>query len=92
MSLGSSKHFPPPDNPPYHREKEISDEDDGDVVHVVCLDGHNRGETEEDRGEDCPEDTTRQSDPTRLGSKRNVGVGVMGTGDGGRGVRDYVTY
>lgn len=82
MSLRSSKHLPPPDNPPYHRKEEVADEDDGDVVHVVRLDGHDGGKTEEDCGEDGPKNTIRQITPQKLASSDEGGVIRRGWGRG----------
>ena len=57
MSLRSTEHFPSSNDPPYHREEKITDQDYGDVVHIVGLDGHDGGKTEEYGGEDGPENT-----------------------------------
>jgi len=57
LTLRTTEYFPRTDEPPEHCEGGVADEDDGDVVHVVCLDGHHGWETEEDCREDSPQHT-----------------------------------
>jgi hypothetical protein len=58
-TLRTPKYFSSSDEPPEHREEEISYQNHRDVVHIVCFDGHNRRETEEYRGKDGPTKAVR---------------------------------